>query len=419
MNKKFTMADRKRWPMPRTLFTPEQVMAILSRIYATLARGRTQPHFCGNGATATHSCFRLRKYAVMCLVIVAAEIGVGVKAAGAEDAAPGKVLRVAIKPIAPFVLRQGTEVTGFSIDLWNALAESLKVETAWVEVATVGDQLQAVKSGKADAAIAAITITRERENDVDFTQPYFDSGLQIMVHAQGGNRFLDAFDSIPWATIATLLGTFVAIMFVMANVLWIVERRTSRHFQKGYLKGMGEGLWGVALIVATGEHGDREAPRLVKRLIVFFMWLVGVVLIAQLTATVTSTQTVDRLNSKIRGPTDLAGKKIATVHATVAADYLTEQGLIYVDVASAEEGCDLLLQGDVQAMVFDAPTLQYLAAKRGNGVLRVVGPIFEAQKYGIAVADGSPLRKRINRALLEMYEDGRYRALYNKWFSRG
>jgi len=58
-----------------------------------------------------------------------------------------------------------------------------------------------------------------------------------------------------------------------------------------------------------------------------------------------------------------------------------------------------------------------LAAKR-NGVLRVVGPIFAAQKYGIAVPDGSPLRKRINKALLEMYEDGRYRALYNKWFSR-
>jgi len=352
----------------------------------------------------------------MFLVCVAALMGLGVQDARAQEPAPAKTLNVAVKPIAPFVLKQGAEWTGFSIDLWNAIAQSLKVDTRWVEVATVGDQLQAVKSGKADAAIAAITITRQRENDVDFTQPYFDSGLQVMVHAQGSNHFIDVLDSIPWRTIATLLGIFIAIMFVMANVLWIVERRSSRNFQKGYLKGLGEGLWGVALIVATGEHGDREAPRVAKRLIVFFMWLVGIVLIAQLTATVTSTQTVDRLNSKIRGPTDLAGKKIATVHGTVAADYLTEEGLLYVDVATAEEGCDLLLEGEVQAMVFDAPTLQYLAAKRGNGVLRVVGPIFASQKYGIAVADGSPLRKRINRALLEMYEDGRYRALYNKWF---
>ena len=404
--------------MPRGLFTLDGVIAILRRIYVTLVNSDTAPQVCKKRPLSKRPYDRSRKLAAIGLVLVAAGTGLGVNGAGAEDAAQGKVLRVAVKPIAPFVFKQGTEWTGFSIDLWNALAQSLKVNTAWVEVTTVGDQLQAVKSGKADVAIAAITITKERENDVDFTQPYFDSGLQIMVHAQGSNHLLDVFDSMPWPTIAALLGAFFAVMFVMANVLWIVERQTSKHFQKGYLKGMGEGLWGVALIVATGEHGDREAPRVVKRLIVFFMWLVGIVLVAQLTAAVTSTQTVDRLNSKIRGPTDLAGKKIASVGGTAAADYLTEQGLLFVNVASAEEGCDLVVQGDVQAMVFDAPTLQYLAAKRGNGVLRVVGPIFASQKYGIAVADGSPLRKRINGALLAMYEDGRYRALYSKWFSQ-
>ncbi len=404
--------------MPRRLFTLDQVIAILRRIYVRLVNSDTAPQVCKKRPISKRPYDRPRKLVAIGLVLVAAGTSLGVNSAGAEDAAQGKALRVAVKPIAPFVLKQSKDLTGFSIDLWNALAQSLKVNTAWVEVTTVGDQLQAVKSGKADVAIAAITITKERENDVDFTHPYFDSGLQIMVHAQGGNHLLDVFDSMPWPTIATLLGAFFAIMFVMANVLWIVERQTSKHFQKGYLKGMGEGLWGVALIVATGEHGDREAPRVVKRLIVFFMWLVGIVLVAQLTAAVTSTQTVDRLNSKIRGPTDLAGKKIATVGGTAAADYLTEQGLLFVNVASAEEGCDLVVQGDVQAMVFDAPTLQYLAAKRGNGVLRVVGPIFASQKYGIAVADGSPLRKRINGALLAMYEDGRYRALYSKWFSQ-
>jgi ABC-type amino acid transport substrate-binding protein len=358
-----------------------------------------------------------KRFKAICIVFVVALAGLGANGAAAQDTA-GKVLRVAVKPIAPFVFGHATDLSGFSIDLWNALAQSLKVETTWVEVSTVGDQLQAVSSGKADAAIAAITITRERENSVDFTQPYFDSGLQIMVHDQGGNHLLDVFDSIPWSTIGVLLGAFLAIMFVMANVLWLVERQTSEDFRKSYLKAIGEGLWGVALIVATGEHGDRQAAKVVKRLIVFFMWLVGVVLIAQLTATITSTQTADRLNSTIRGPLDLPGKTIATVGGTAAAEYLTEQGLQYVNVTSAEEGCDLVLSGRIQALVFDTPTLQYLAAKRGNGLLRVVGPIFAAQKYGIAVPDGSTLRKRINKALLEMYEDGRYRALYDKWFGR-
>src|SRR6184192_2496579 len=182
-----------------------------------------------------------KRFMAICIIFVVAVTCLGAKGAVAQDAAEGNVLRVAVKPIAPFVFKHEKELSGFSIDLWNALAQSLKVETTWVEVTTVGDQLQAVKSGKADAAISAITITRERENVVDFTQPYFDSGLQIMVHAQGGNHLLDVFDSMPWPTIAALLGAFFAVMFVMANVLWIVERQTSKHFQKGYLKGMGEG----------------------------------------------------------------------------------------------------------------------------------------------------------------------------------
>ena len=130
-----------------------------------------------------------KRFNAICIIFVVAVTCLGAKGAVAQDAAEGKLLRVAVKPIAPFVFKHETELSGFSIDLWNALAQSLKVETTWVEVTTVGDQLQAVKSGKADAAIAAITITRERENIVDFTQPYFDSGLQIMVHTQGGNRF--------------------------------------------------------------------------------------------------------------------------------------------------------------------------------------------------------------------------------------
>ena len=359
-----------------------------------------------------------RALVAVCLALFATVIGLGVGNARAEDAVQGKPLRVAVKPIAPFVFKNGKEFTGFSIDLWHAVAQSLKVDTAWVEVATVGDQLRAVETGRADAAIAAITITKEREAVIDFTQPYFDSGLQILVHTEGNSHFLDVFDSIPWATLGAIFSAFVTVMFVMANILWFVERPTSEHFRKGYLKGIGEGLWEVALIVATGEHGDRQTVRVIKRVIIFFLWLLGVVLIAQLTATITSTQTVDRLSSKIRGPADLPGKKIATVRGTVAADYLSEQGLQYVEVASAEDGSDLVANGGVQAMVFDAPTLQYLSARRGNGVLQVVGPIFAAQKYGIAVPDGSPLRKQINKALLEMYEDGRYKTLYDKWFSR-
>jgi len=51
--------------------------------------------------------------------------------------------------------------------------------------------------------------------------------------------------------------------------------------------------------------------------------------------------------------------------------------------------------------------------------VQVVGPIFRPEKYAIAVVEGSSLRKSINEALLELYEDGTYETLYEKWFSPG
>ena len=208
-------------------------------------------------------------------------------------------------------------------------------------------------------------------------------------------------------------------MFVLANVLWFVERRSNPLFQKGYLRGLGEGLWGVMLVIATGEHGDRDAPNRVKRLMVGFMWLLGVVLVAQFTATVTASLTVQQIRSAIQGPGDLPGKTIATVPGSLAAQYLTELGLPYTEIPSAGEGLDKLFQGQVQAIVFDAPTLQYLAANRGRGVLQIAGPIFRPLKYGIAMAAGSPLRKQINETLLKMYENGAYEDIHSKYFSQG
>src|SRR5271170_6273931 len=90
------------------------------------------------------------KRGVICLLVVAVWIGLNLTSARAQEPVRGDALRVAVKPIAPFVLKQGTQLTGFSIDLWQAIAQTLKVETVWVEVKTVGEQLQAVQSGQAD-----------------------------------------------------------------------------------------------------------------------------------------------------------------------------------------------------------------------------------------------------------------------------
>jgi polar amino acid transport system substrate-binding protein len=67
--------------------------------------------------------------------------------------------------------------------------------------------------------------------------------------------------------------------------------------------------------------------------------------------------------------------------------------------------------------VFEAPTLQYWVRQR-SGAGQIVGPVFNPERYGIAVPLGSPLRKRINTALLEMQADGSFEAMRGRWFGQ-
>ena len=75
-----------------------------------------------------------------------------------------------------------------------------------------------------------------------------------------------------------------------------------------------------------------------------------------------SALTVQQLQSSIAGPGDLPGKTIATAPGSVAATYLTTLGIPYVPVNTADEAYDSIVTGKVQAIVYDAPTLQWWAA---------------------------------------------------------
>jgi polar amino acid transport system substrate-binding protein len=162
-------------------------------------------------------------------------------------------LVVVTTAVAPFALPKSDPPAGFSIDLWNEVARRMRVDFVWNVVPTHPELLKLVERGDADVAIAAITMTPEREKVVDFSHPYFDSGLQIMVRAQDESAFLTTLRSIPWRAIGELFAAAIIIVFPLANVLWLIERRRNRDFPTGYLRAIGEGLWGAMLIIATGE----------------------------------------------------------------------------------------------------------------------------------------------------------------------
>jgi polar amino acid transport system substrate-binding protein len=376
------------------------------------------PPLAASGRISQAGRYRLRRAAAVVLV------GLGWVGPAFAQADPATVstrplLRVFTGYSSPFVKPPGTPVSGYSVEIWHEVARRLGVETAWTVLPDLSDdaQLAAVVEGRADLAISALAITAEREAKVDFSVPYFDAGLQILVGTQDGGVLRTTLAALASPAMLGLLGIGAVVVLALAHVLWLVERRHNPAFRGGYLRAVAEGLWGVLLIIATGEHGDRDTPRAMKRVVVGAMWLFGVVLIAQFTATVTAALTVGQLRSSIQGPDDLPGKAIATAPGSVAATWLASRGLPFVPVSDSELAYDMLIRGEVQAIVYEAPQLQHWIATRGPSMAALVGPVFRPEKYAIAVPIGSSLRKRINEALLTMQADGTADEVERRWFA--
>jgi glutamine transport system substrate-binding protein len=120
----------------------------------------------------------------------------------------------------------------------------------------------------------------------------------------------------------------------------------------------------------------------------------------------------------ISGVEDLKGKVVATKLATTSADFVKEKAAAKdVRLFPNNDAMFLeLLSGGADAVVFDSPVIADFMLKAGNGRVKVVGPLYMGQSYGIAFPKGSDLVVKVNAALKEMHADGSYATLYRKWF---
>jgi polar amino acid transport system substrate-binding protein len=339
---------------------------------------------------------------------------VGAEARSREQA---ETIRVATMPLEPFVIVEDDRLTGFSVDLWNAVAEQLHVQYEWVKVESVEELLAAVRNGQADVGIAGISITREREQAADFTLPFFNAGLRVMTSARSSPSVSTLIGIIFSPALLKVFGLGLLILLVMAHIIWLAERGSNEAIPRAYLPGIWESLWWSLSILSTHEYGVFGQTRTrYKRLLGMVVVVISVILIAQFTASVTAALTVHQLHGAIHDASDLPGKRIATVRSTTGADYLAHQHLTLVEVDRIDDAYSLLESGQVDAIVFDAPVLLYYAATEGQGKAQVVGPTLKDEYYGVALPTGSLLRKPINEALLELMQDGTYTEIRHKWF---
>lgn len=327
-------------------------------------------------------------------------------------------LKVITRLVPPFVLKDNEKYEGFSVELWQAIATQIKAGSHFVEKANITEILAGVKAGEGDLAIAAISITSQREQEFDFSQPMFDSGLQIMVRSDnnGGFSIGQVWSILSTGAMPFLLGLMAALIIIPSHLVWYAERRGTSHFiSQNYFPGIWQAAW-WAIGAVAGQQPDSPASKW-GRILAAMAILVSMVFMSYFQATITSALTIQTLKGDINGPEDLAGRKVGTTTGSTAAGYLKTLDVTPTEFSKITEAFTALENKQLDAVVFDSPVLLYYAATQGRNKVQIVGPMLRKENYGILFPRGSNLRKPVNEALLTLRENGTYDALYAKWFS--
>jgi polar amino acid transport system substrate-binding protein len=336
----------------------------------------------------------------------------------AQNAAP--TLRVATFIVPPFVFEQNDTLAGFSIELWNAIATKLAVKTDYEIAPTAEDFLGALRSKKADLAIAEVFITLDRDQEFDFSIAVLSAGQRIMVRDTGErvevNPLLDMFDLLFSRTTLAWFGIAVLFILLPAHIVWFVERGreggvvpSTRYFP-GIFQAM---YWASTTLLTQAQQGPVQwFARLVSSLFMF----IAIVFVALYTAQLTTTLTVRHIRGDINNAEDLLGKRVAALKGSISVNYLRDYGANILEFARLEEMYQALQDKKVDAVVSAGPVLLYYAAHEGLGRARVVGLEFDRQDVGFVFPVDSPLRRRVDGALLSLRQNGTYKQIYAKWF---
>lgn len=335
---------------------------------------------------------------------------------GAGLARDGKatVLKVVTIQRPPFAMKTKQAWAGFSIELWREIGRELGAETEFVEAHVFADMLKLVETRQADAAIANITITSARELVMDFSQPMFDAGLQVMVRSDGTSVGLIG-AIFNWEMLGLMLLAGL-LLFGVANLMWFFERRSQPYFDYPYQEGIWRAFWWALNVILNGGFEERVPQTRRGRFFAVFLVIASLFVVSAFVAKITAALTVGELKNQIQTYRDLYGRRVGTTQGSTSAAFLDKHSISYRGFENIEELFGALQRKEIDAVVHDGPILAYYAANRGRGKVRTVGGLLRPEKYGIALPEGSALEEPINRALLRLRESGAYDRLLKSWF---
>jgi len=313
----------------------------------------------------------------------------------------------------PFAFKQDGAWIGFAIELWKEIAALYDIEVEFVGASQFSEMLNAVENNSVDAAVANISITHAREQKMDFSQPFFDAGLIVLMPTTNSPSI---FSIILRKRILFWLFSAVGLLVAAGGLIAFFERKNPHFISLTHNTKFGEGLWWAVNVVTNASFTIFTPQTRSGRFVGYGLIIIGLFVVSAFVAQITSALTVGELRNQIDGVNDLYGKRVGTTVGSTSSRFLTAQSINHKTYEMLDDLFSAIEKGELDAIVHDAPILAYYAKTKGQGKFRTTGRVFNPEKYGFLFPQGSDAREKFDQGLLKLRETGQYNKILTKWF---
>lgn len=314
-------------------------------------------------------------------------------------------LVIATRSVPPFAFKKETgEWNGLAIDLWRDIATQLGLRYRFVEAPTITDLIDGVSSGKYDLGVGAITVTSAREQKVEFSHPFFSTGLAIATQPSSDYPILSTLSEFLTMEILQIVLIVIGSTILVGFLIWFLERRSNEA-----LGSAGEGFWSSLSMLLTSQFSEPGPRTFIGRVIAVAWVFASIILMTFFTGFVASSLTVQSLHGRVQGVSDLPKMRVGAVRGTTGAVWLSDTLIPATPFEKVQDALEAVEAGKVDAVVYDAPVLQYLQKTVYQERILILPDKFAPQEYAFALPLGSTLRRPLNQQLLSIKEKDAWR----------